>query len=307
MIKRIMLIGNTGETLNLELRNSYSTGFLVLSVSGLSPVKNDISLTDKALSKGSIFKGATAGYRNIVIGLKILETPLSVEDNRQKLYKIVQAGSKVKFVIETDNRYVYTDGYIETPGTDNIFSSTCIAQISILCPDIFFRQYGELTRQVTYINSVEPNFEFPFSNESLTENLIEFSIVNNTAIKNLVYNGDSEVGPIIYIDIYGNVEGETLSIYNSTYREFITLNLGKISETVGSVLHDGDTIIINNIDGERSISLLRNGVLHNIFNSIDINSTWIHLRKGDNLIAYTSDTPEFISMKLENDILYDGI
>ena len=79
----------------------------------------------------------------------------------------------VEIIIETDNRYVRTSGYVES-NEPNIFSSQEGTSISIICPDPFFYSAGEDGNNVTDFYSIDPMFEFPFSNESLTEPLLVF-------------------------------------------------------------------------------------------------------------------------------------
>jgi hypothetical protein len=51
----------------------------------------------------------------------------------------------------------------------------------------------------------------------------------------------------------------------------------------------GDIIHISTIDGEEEVFLTRNAVDYNLFNYVVFGSTWLKLRTGDNIFAYSAE------------------
>ena len=86
---------------------------------------------------GSVYSSARTTERNIVLTLAMMFAP-TIEDSRQKTYHFFPVKGKVKLVIETDNRQVQTEGYVESNEPD-IFSEAETAQISILPRPVFLR------------------------------------------------------------------------------------------------------------------------------------------------------------------------
>ena len=211
MIKSITVTNYLGDSIKLELRRPEQSGFLIKSVSGLGPSKANINTTEVSINDGSLFNSARLNQRNIVFDFIFVESinRESIEDIRQKSYKYFPIKKNVDLLIETDNRIVKTTGYVES-NEPNIFSSQEGAQISIICPDPYFYS---TEKTVTIFSGIEPLFEFPFENNSLTDNLLEFGRIIVNKEKNVFYNGDSEVGVVIHIHAIG--EATNLTIYNT--------------------------------------------------------------------------------------------
>lgn len=175
MIHSFAITNYLGDRIKLDLREPEVSGFLIKSVTGLGPVKATVNTTEVVTNDGSMFNSARLSQRNIVFQIVFVDTVYgeTIEDVRQKSYKYFPAKKSVEIIIETDNRYVRTSGYVES-NEPNIFSSQEGTSISIICPDPFFYSAGEDGNNVTDFYSIDPMFEFPFSNESLTEPLLVF-------------------------------------------------------------------------------------------------------------------------------------
>ena len=155
-------------------------------------------------------------------------------------------------------------------------------------------------------SGIEPAFEFPFSNESLTQKLIELGTIEYSTEKNVYYGGDSEVGVLITIHAIGNA-GD-ITIYNTGTREIMKISNSKIEAITGSGIKNGDDIIISTVKGDKYITLLREGVYTNILNALDKGSDWFQLTKGDNIFAYSSTSGSVnLRFKIENKTIYEGV
>lgn len=304
MIKSITVTNYLGDSIKLELGRPEQSGFLIKSISGLGPSKANINTTEVSTNDGSLFNSARLNQRNIVFEFIFVESinRESIEDIRQKSYKYFPIKKNVDLLIETDNRIVKATGYVES-NEPNIFSSQESAQISIICPDPYFYS---TEKTVTIFSGIEPLFEFPFENNSLTDNLLEFGGIIVNQEKTVFYKGDSEVGIVIYIHAIG--EATNLTIYNALTREVLKIDTDRLEALTGSIIKAGDDIIISTIKGEKFIRLIRDGEYINILNCLGRNSDWFRLVKGDNVFAFTAETGDTnLQFRIENLIVYEGV
>lgn len=304
MIRAVTVTNYLGESKRFELAFPEESGFVVQSISGLGPSKADINMTEISTNDGSLYNSARVNSRNIVMSLKLMFNP-QIEDARHETYKYFPIKKRVGILIETDNRICETYGYVES-NEPNIFSSNETTQISIVCPDPYFYSAGPDGINTTIFYGVLPLFEFPFSNESLTEKLIEFGEIKNETEQTVYYSGDAEIGVLITIHAIGNVAD--ITIYNTGTREEMHINTEKIKQITGSGIIAGDEIIISTVNGDKSITLLRNGIYTNILNCLDKDSDWFHLSKGDNIFAYVvKEGMVNVQFKIENRTAFEGV
>lgn len=304
MIKSVIIINSSNEELVLDLMNPYESGFIVESITGIGPVKAAVNMTEMAVVDGDIINSKRIGYRNIVMNLSFIESP-SIEETRYKSYQFFPVSKKITVQILTDHRFCEIQGVVESNEPD-IFSKEEGCQISIICENPFFNSGGEDGTKYKEFNAVESLFTFPFSNESLTENLIEFGRLNLQRNGTIYYNGDYDSGIIIRIHALGHFSG--LNIYNLDTRETISIDNSKIVSITGKDIVLGDEIVINTHNKKKSIYLLRGGVKTNILNALGRDISWFQLRKGDNIFAYVAETGlENVAMTIEWQILYEGV
>lgn len=304
MIKAITITNHLGESIRLELTKPEESGFIITNIDGLGPVKANINFTELATNDGAIDNSARLESRNIVMNLRFLGTP-TIEDTRLKSYKYFPIKRTIKFLIETDNRICETTGRIES-NEPSIFDQAEGCQISIMCPDPYFYSAGENGTTQTIFYGTEPLFEFPFENNSLTENLIEFGSIENRTEGIIYYEGDAEVGITITIHAVGEAQG--LTIYNTGTREMMRINDEKLAALLGSGIQAGDTITITTSKGLKGITMLRGGITTNILNVLDKPISWFQLAKGDNIFAYTADAGlTNLQFSIENKTIYEGV
>lgn len=304
MIRSITVTNYIGDELKLELTRPEVTGFAVLGIDGLGPVKANINTTEVSTNDGSIFNSSRLQSRNIVIALKYLWKD-SIEEARHRTYKYFPIKKKLNLRIETDFRLVEIEGYVES-NEMAIFSSDQGSVISIICPNPLFYSVAKDGITETMFNGIEPMFEFPFSNESLVENLLETGSIRVLADNVVTYNGDFEIG--IIITIHAIDEAGSITIYNTGTRESMRIDANKIEAITGSGIIAGDDIVISTIQQGKSIKLIRNGISTNILNAMDKNSSWFRLVRGDNVFSYTADFGAAnLQFKIEHQTVYEGI
>ena len=304
MIRAITVTNYLGDSIKLDLARPEQSGFVVTSVTGLGSGKANINMTEVATNDGGLFNSSRLPSRNIVISLKYLWHD-SIEDVRQLSYKYFPIKKKLTLLIETDNRQAEIDGYTET-NEPTIFSKDEGSDISIVCPNPFFYSAGKDGINTTIFYGVEPLFEFPFSNESLYECLLEMGRIQSQTEKTIVYSGDAEIGVTIAIHAIG--EARNITIYNTGTREIMRIDTDKLKAFTGSGIIPGDEIVICTVKGQKSITLLRNGKTTNILNCLDKNADWFQLAKGDNIFAYTVEEGRAnLQFRIENRIVYEGV
>lgn len=304
MIKSVTITNHLNESIKLDLFNPEESGFIIKNITGLGPVKANINFKELATNDGSIDNSARLSSRNIVMSLQFLESP-TIEETRLKSYKYFPIKRNIKFLIETDTRICETIGRVET-NEPTIFSNAEGCQISILCSNPYFYSAGENGTNQTIFYGTEPLFEFPFSNESLTEDLIEFGSIENRTEGTIYYDGDAEIGITIQIHAVGEAEG--LVIYNTKTREIMRINDDKLKSLMGSGIQAGDEITITTSRGEKGIFMLRSGITTNILNSLEKPIKWFQLSKGDNTFAYTASAGlTNLQFRIENKVIYEGV
>lgn len=302
MIKTVTAINYLREEVKIKLSDmSPSHGLIITDMSGLGPPKANINTTTISSGDGSIYNSARLDDRNITIKLLFADAP-SIEAARQNTYRYFPVKKPITLKIDTDNRSVYTVGYVES-NEPTIFSDKESCQISIICPDSHF--YSNALNETVFYR-IEPDFEFPFSNESLSENLLNFGNIMINKARNIYYDGDDEIGIVIKIHALGDISD--ITIWNTKTKEKMKIYADKLKTITGSALKNGDDIIINTEDGYKSVKLLREGKYTNIINCIDRFSDWFKLSKGSNTMAFEADDGNNnIVFKIENKISYEGI
>lgn len=304
MIKSITAINYLGEQLTLELAAPEKSGLWVKSVDGIGPGKATINVTNMASNDGGVFNSARAETRNIniVLGMydiKIGDSDWSIEKSRQETYKYFPKKRWVRLIFETDNRYLYIDGYVESNEPD-IFEKRETTDISIICPDPNFYEFGG--GHIVDLATVTDNFEFPYSNESLSEDLTEFGIISIDVSTSLIdYKGEIETGCIFRIKCRGSVEG--INLYNVVTGESMSIDDSKLDSTVfPNGIINGDMIEICTIRGNKSAIIIREGITYNIINALGMNPNWFQIYQGDNIFAFTATSG---ANNIEIEILYE--
>lgn len=303
MIQSVTVENPKGEMLRMILTNPELCGLVVESIDGLGPSHANINTYELATTDGGIFSGARQESRQIILTLRMMALQnLSIEQSRLLTYHYFPIKKKVKLTVQTDVRTVECEGYVES-NEPTIFSDQEITVITLNCPDPFF-YHGNYSERI--FSGVDPLFEFPFENNSLRTNTIEFGELRLDTRATINYLGDVDTGMLITIHFLGSATN--ITIYNTETREKMSINTQKIADLTQGAVGLGDDIIINTKRGERYARLLRDGVYTNIISSIDKNADWMQLSVGNNTFAFTAETGETnVVMTLSYRAAYGGI
>lgn len=302
MIQSLTVTNYLGESLTIPMMNSESTGFILHDMTGLGPPTASVNTSKVATKDGSKYNSARAEERNIVLPMYFTPIP-TIEDARHRSYKYFPLKKPVILAFKTDNRECQIVGYVETNEPD-ICSDREGCQVSIICPNPYF---SSIYDTVTSFSGVEAAFEFPFSNEDISNPHIEFGKIVAKAENIVRYGGDAESG--VQIRIAASATVKNITIYNVDTRGTMHIYHDKLVALTGSGIVKGDEIIITTDKGSRSVTLLRNGKSTNILNAIDPrNDEWFSLTKGDNIFAYTADEgSDYLMFVVDHTTLYEGI
>lgn len=301
MIEYVKIENSEKESLELSLSNPVSSGMFIRSIKGLGPPSAAINMSEYATTDGGRFNSSRGQNRNVVLRLGFLPNP-TIEATRLLSYKMFPVKEKVRITVKTDTRTVYADGYVENNEPD-IFSRKEGCSISVLCPA---GEWFGVRQQYTPFFGVNGGFEFPFSNESITEPLIELSTLDDGDRKDMEYNGDREIGAIINIVFYGPCGNVT--VYHTQSRKEITIDLSAVEAKTGTPIGKYDEIIISTVRGEKACILARNGESINILSCLTADSEWFLLQRGKNTFVTTvASNPENARISMTNNVSYLGV
>lgn len=137
--------------------------------------------------------------------------------------------------------------------------------LTFVCPNPYWRSL-DVIEEPTF----KPLFQFPF------EGVFEMGEQRDERI--ITNEGDAPAP--LYIEFYGPAVNPVIT--NVTTGEYIRVN---------QTLAEGDFMRIDTTDGRKSVEFVApNGEATNVFNWIDLGSTFFKLAVGDNEIAYSADS-----------------
>lgn len=251
-----------------QLELTHNPAYAVTSIDGIDPPEATVNTTRNANYDGSVYNSSYINERQITVTLAI-NGP--AEANRIKLYQYFKSKMPVRIFYKNNARNVYIDGYVQNMPI-GFFEKKETVQITIICPQPKFNGKNE---NIQEFSSVNPLFEFPFS---IPENGIPFSGIILAQEKSIINRGDLETGVIINIHALGTIINP--KIYNVETLEHIYLN---------TTLQEGDDITINTRQGEKAVSLTRDGVTTNLISAFGYGSSWFQLVPGDNVFTVAAD------------------
>lgn len=145
--------------------------------------------------------------------------------------------------------------------------------IQLFCSDPYWYNIEEFKEEIAVWVG---DFEFPLE---ITSDGIEMGHRVSSLIVNINNPGDAEIGMRVEFTALATVVNP--SILNVYTQEFI-----KVKNT----LEAGDKIVIITHYGNKSVQLIKNGVSTNIFSYIDLQTTFLQLAVGDNLLRYDTES-----------------
>lgn len=256
MINKIEVRSPAGTMLTLTLDDS-SSGFVVMAVDGLDPVKATITSSSFAKIDGSQYQSCRRESRNIILKLGLEPDYISstIRSLRNILYDFFMPKSEVslRFYIDSD-LVVNVDGRVESCDAD-LFSKDVQINISVLCFD--------------------PDF---VDNEIETINGNTVSTETNTELD---YTGTVDAGILFTMTVDRTIT--TFTIYhNPPDGTFKSLDFAM-------ELYSGDSVTISTVRGDKYVYRTREGVTQSVLYAMSPQSNWIEFSRGINHFrVYTS-------------------
>ena len=272
-----------GNTISFVQNSNYA----VTSITGLGFPDAQINTSVVGSFDGERFNSSRVAMRNIVMTVAILG---DIEANRVALYKVFKSKQWIRFYYKNGLRDVFIDGYIESAPID-LFSQNQEVQISILCPEPYFKKAEEIIDDMNLVISL---FYFPFAIE---EEGTTFSQFDEVTEKIVINGGDVENGMTIEMRSVGTVKNP--KILNRDTLEFFGLNF---------IMESGDLITISTVKGNKTAYLLRGGQTINIFNYVMKDITWLQLQPGDNVFVFEAESgAEYLEVAFKHRDNFEGV
>jgi phage-related protein len=146
-------------------------------------------------------------------------------------------------------------------------------QIQLFCPDPYWENPQETKEEIALWMG---DYEFPFE---ITADGVQMGHRVSNLIVNANNPGDAECGMRVEFTALASVVNP--SILNVYTQEFI-----KVKKTLVA----GDKLVINTEFGHKKVEMIHNGVSTNVFNYIDLQTTFLQLAVGDNLLRYNAES-----------------
>ena len=285
----VKIQNSTGDLIQLYPSSDY----MLMSMTGITPADATINATEKASQDGATFNSSRVMPRNIVITFDIRGEGAIVRKRRIELYRYIKTKRPVRVFLANDQRSVYTDGYVERmDDAGTIFTQREQFQLSIICPDPFFRD-NETGERVISFSAVTGLFNFPFAIASP----IPFSTRERTYLKTIENDGDVPCGVTLRLISNGAISNPWF--YNETTGQRMTFDID---------LETGDELVVSTVQGHKSATLVRAGEETNVINALSHDSKWITLEPGDNTFYYNADDGATnMQLVFVYNILFEGI
>ncbi len=247
---------------------------------GIYSVKNAISTSLNATTDGTTYNGEGLEQRNIVITANIRR---NYRANREFLSRVFKTRSEGTFIHEEngDRREIkYRVESLDVAEKGIIRP----AIISLICTDPYFTDGEEVLIEMSQWHD---DWEFEID---IPEEGMEFGHRETDSIKQVDNESTKDVGLTITLEADDVVTNPTL--YNQTTNETLKLLCTMVA---------GDKIIIQTIEGNITVELIRDGIEIDYNYTVDEdNDGYIQLIMGTNVIKYDADEGvEYLNVKFE--------
>lgn len=275
MINKIIYKNERGISVELNREGP----LFLSSVKGFDGLEADIVSSKSAYQDGTNISKTILKDRILTLNCHLV---IGNEQQRhvlkRKLYNAFNPKLKGNMKIYTDSEQLRGANnlrVIQAPLFDDDYESLndiVSFQIQLAMPLPYFEDINE--NRVDFGNDVG-NFFFDLEIE---EEGKEMSIKNNSIVANIENLGDAETPVKVVFKAKSNVKNP--SIYNVYTKEFIKIN---------KTMEIGEEITVTTGIGNKRVESYLNGVTTNIFNLLNINSSFMWLDIGDNIIRYDAE------------------
>jgi hypothetical protein len=267
-MQRIIFTNARGQSVELKS----SAPFLLQSIDGLGDVDADTQTQKSPFQDGSTYIDSVLQERAISLEIVIIASDKPTLLQQRQYLASVFNPKLGQGILRYENDEIIReieavpDGVPTFPsGRDNRGPIFQKAMVNLLCPNPYWKS-TEIAEEPTF----EPLFTFPF------EGAFEMGMQRDQRI--IVNDGDAPA-PLI-IEFHGPAVNPKIT--NKTTGEFIKVN---------QTLQEGEVMKIDTTPGKKSVYFVQpDGTERNVFNWIDLNSTFFQLVVGENEIEYSADS-----------------
>lgn len=272
---------NTKETYRFDDENA------ILALMDLGVIPNELS-TSKAVNQiGETVVDQQLGRREWqLVGCLTAETPQQMQEKRRKTtrffhplhrFELICGDRKLEFRLQSS--VDYDDDYRTDTGEFLQYT------LSAVSPQPYFQAVSPIAVEIA---QWMPKFTLPFTLP------MQFAEREPSVIAQLYNPGDFECGIKISFSVTGAVTDPEVVDVNDTSRYF---------RFSGLTLQAGDFVEVNT--QEKTVLLTRDGETSDIFNDIDMRSTFLYLPPGDSLIKYDAKSnPDGLNVTISFTPLY---
>lgn len=282
----LILQNDAGDQLTFDMNSP----FTVVDLEGLNPPDAWINTDEVALIDGALFNSAKLQMRTINVAFAI---ELDSAKNRLAVYKVLKTKHRVKLIYTSKERNINITGYIQNIQI-SYWEMKQVVTVTILCPDPYLIGSDD-TYSIT--GNIVGVFHWPApdADESIPQIVFGYFSDDGFSVAN---RGDVDTGLVITLHAYGSIEDP--KVINLMTSEYIGVTYSMVA---------GDEIIIDTRKGNKSITLISNGVKTNIFNDLMRGSTWLQLPANGAVFAYTveSGTKSDLQVMMAHSNLYEGV
>ena len=274
MIDKIEYTNERGQSIILD----HEAPLFLFLCEGFDGLESEIVSSKSAYQDGISINNTILNERILTLNCYMLiESEQQRNILKRKLYNVFNPKLKghMRIYTETSQKGASNLRVVQAPKFDMDYETKnelTKFQIQLNMPLPYFEDLNE--NRIDFGNDIG-NFYFDLEIEDEGK---ELSIKNNSIVTNIFNEGDAETPLKIVFRAKSNVKNP--SIYNVYTKEFIKIN---------RTMQAGEEITVTTGIGNKRVESYLNGVTTNIFNLLDIQSTFIWLDIGDNVIRYNAE------------------
>ena len=308
---------------HFDLLEPDQLGLAITKIEGLDSVEAEMDEIELAGVDGTIAGHRRLPSREIEITIVPYSAGYPYYDPQQLRYaisKIFPVKKSVKLDIESPLRKCWTEGVVMY-NEFTVWGDDPNVVVHITCPDPYLYGEWKTTKSITSLSGSD--FQFAFSNESLTENLITFGEQCTTATSDTPdYYGDIDNGMIITL-VLSAASGD-IAIFNEYSGEGLQLSNSVVTSITGSAFKSDDIITIDTRGGSKGVYLRRvetaasttlnessDGITYwNILGAVERGTVWPQLTPGENNLGVTGSSltsDDGIKMAVKFNEAYEGV
>lgn len=278
--ERIIYINERGESIEFSARSIFHVN-IKKDVKGLTDIHAQIFSIHSQGQDGDTLIGTRIRSRDIeIVGNIKARGKTEIHRHRRNLKRVLNPNYTGTLIYEIGDIRRFIDCTVESMPDDRepIFEEFTI---QLFCADPYYRDEFETQNDIaSWLGAFK--FPEPAGLELDDEKGWEVEYREPSRIKNVVNEGDSRVGMLAIFRSVPPGDGVTNpSILNIETGEFIRIETTLIA---------GDTLTVNTRFGEKSVTLNRGGIESDAFVYLDIDSKYLQLEPGDNLLRYDAAT-----------------